>query len=194
MRTANLILLLALAGSAWGNWPQWRGPNSNGTATGARSLPVKWTQTENVLWRTKMPSWSAATPIVWNDTVFVTSAEEGFLRLGERGEPGSEKRNPDKIYLIALNRKDGSIRWRNEIDSGNRLYRKQNSASPSPITDGERVWIMTGNGKFACFTMDGSRFGNGTFRRNMELLASIMATLLHRCSTKTGCMYRSYTE
>ena len=155
MRTANLILLLALAGSAWGNWPQWRGPNSNGTATGARSLPVKWTQTENVLWRTKMPSWSAATPIVWNDTVFVTSAEEGFLRLGERGEPGSEKRNPDKIYLIALNRKDGSIRWRNEIDSGNRLYRKQNSASPSPITDGERVWIMTGNGKFACFTMDG---------------------------------------
>ena len=155
MRTANLILLLALAGSAWGNWPQWRGPNSNGTATGARSLPVKWTQTENVLWRTKMPSWSAATPIVWNDTVFVTSAEEGFLRLGERGEPGSEKRNPDKIYLIALNRKDGSIRWRNEIDSGNRLYRKQNSASPSPMTDGERVWIMTGNGKFACFTMDG---------------------------------------
>ena len=155
MRTANLILLLALAGSAWGNWPQWRGPNSNGSATGARSLPVKWTQTENVLWRTKMPSWSAATPIVWNDTIFVTSAEEGFLRLGERGEPGSEKRNPDKIYLIALNRKDGSIRWRNEIDSGNRLYRKQNSASPSPITDGERVWIMTGNGKFACFTMDG---------------------------------------
>jgi outer membrane protein assembly factor BamB len=102
-----------------------------------------------------MPSWSAATPIVWNETIFVTSAEEGFLRLGERGEPGSEKRNPDKIYLIALNRKDGSIRWRNEIDSGNRLYRKQNSASPSPITDGERVWIMTGNGKFACFTMDG---------------------------------------
>jgi outer membrane protein assembly factor BamB len=155
MRTANLILLLALAGSAWGNWPQWRGPNSNGSATGARSLPVKWTQTENVLWRTKMPSWSAATPIVWNETIFVTSAEEGFLRLGERGEPGSEKRNPDKIFLIALNRKDGSIRWRNEIDSGNRLYRKQNSASPSPITDGERVWIMTGNGKFACFTMDG---------------------------------------
>ena len=108
-----------------------------------------------MLWRTKTPSWSAATPIVWNDTIFVTSAEEGFLRLGERGEAGPDKRNPDKIYLIALNRKDGSIRWRNEIDSGNRLYRKQNSASPSPITDGERVWIMTGNGKFACFTMDG---------------------------------------
>lgn len=155
--TSHLIPLIALAGTALANWPQWRGPNSNGSASGARDLPVKWTQTENVLWRTKMPSWSAATPIVWNDTVFVTSAEEGFLRLGERGEPGSDKRNPDKIYLIAVNRKDGSIRWRNEIDTGNRLYRKQNSASPSPITDGERVWIMTGNGKFVCFSMDGKQ-------------------------------------
>ena len=45
--------------------------------------------------------------------------------------------------------------WRNEIDSGNQLFRKQNSASPSPITDGKNVWVITGNGKFACFTMDG---------------------------------------
>src|SRR3954452_19215668 len=131
LTVAHLFLFFVIASSALANWPQWRGPNSNGTAPTAHNLPVNWTQTENVLWRTKMPSWSAATPIVWNDTVFVTSAEEGFLRLGERGEAGSDKRNPDKIYLLALNRKDGSIRWRNEIDSGNRLYRKQNSASPS---------------------------------------------------------------
>ncbi len=102
-----------------------------------------------------MPSWSAATPIIWNDTVFVTSAEEGFLKLGERRQGGSENANPDKIFLIAVNRKDGSIRWRNEIDSGNQLFRKQNSASPSPITDGKNVWIVTGNGKFASFTIDG---------------------------------------
>jgi outer membrane protein assembly factor BamB len=155
LRIVRVAILILIASYAWANWPQWRGPNSNGTANGVRELPVTWTQTENVLWRTKMPSWSAATPIIWNDTIFVTSAEEGFLKLGERGSGGSSTHNPDKIYLIALNRKNGSIRWRNEIDTGNRLYRKQNSASPSPITDGERVWIMTGNGKFACFTFDG---------------------------------------
>jgi outer membrane protein assembly factor BamB len=151
-RIAYFLPLTVLVSSAFANWPQWRGPNSNGSSNGARDLPATWSQTENVLWRTKMPSWSAATPIVWNDVIFVTSAEEGFLRLGERGSGGPP---PDKIFLLAVNRKDGSIRWRNEIDSGNRLYRKQNSASPSPITDGERVWIVTGNGKFACFTMDG---------------------------------------
>jgi hypothetical protein len=146
------IAFLAFSGCVFGNWPQWRGPNSNGTAPGAKNLPVSWTQTDNVLWRTKMPSWSAATPIIWNDTIFVTSAEEGFVQLGQRG---SGPNNPDKIFLIAVNRKDGSIRWRNEIDRGNQLFRKQNSASPSPITDGKNVWIVTGNGKFGCYTMDG---------------------------------------
>jgi outer membrane protein assembly factor BamB len=145
------IALILFTGCLFGNWPQWRGPLSNGTAPAAKNLPVTWTQTENVLWRTKMPSWSAATPIIWNDTVFVTSAEEGFVHLGQRGGAG----NPDKIFLIAVHRKDGSIKWRNEIDRGNQLFRKQNSASPSPITDGKNVWIVTGNGKFACYTMDG---------------------------------------
>ena len=150
--TKALSLSLLLACSLCANWPQWRGPKSNGSTTTAKNLPVTWTQQDNVLWRSKMPSWSAATPIIWNDVIFVTSAEEGFVRLGERS---ASQTAPDKIFLIAVNRKDGSIRWRQEIDSGNKLFRKQNSASPSPITDGKYVWIVTGNGKFACLTMDG---------------------------------------
>ncbi|MFN3324792.1 MAG: PQQ-binding-like beta-propeller repeat protein [Bryobacteraceae bacterium] len=150
------LLLCCALGAALplaADWPQWRGPRSTGATTTARDLPVQWTQTENVLWRTKLPSWSAATPIVWKDRIFITSAEEGFVRLGSRQE--TDKSTPDKIFLMAVNRKDGSILWRKEIDSGNKLFRKQNSASPSPITDGKHVWIMTGNGKFACFTLDG---------------------------------------
>jgi outer membrane protein assembly factor BamB len=54
-----------------------------------------------------------------------------------------------------VNRKDGSSRWQSQSDSGNQLFRKQNSASPSPITDGKNIWIMTGNGKLACFTIGG---------------------------------------
>lgn len=143
------------------NWPQWRGPNSNGSTSEARDLPVTWSQTNNVLWRTKLPSWSAATPIIWEDTVFVTSAEAGFVTLGaqqgRRGGGGSSDLGPDKVFLLALNRKDGSVRWQQQIDSGNQLFRKQNSASASPITDGKHVWIMTGNGNLTCFTMDGKQ-------------------------------------
>jgi len=127
----------------------------DGSARTARGLAVNWSQTDNVRWRTKLPSWSAATPIVWAETIFITSAEEGFMTLDSgrrkaRGEPV-----PDKIFLFAIDRKDGALRWRKQIDSGNQLFRKQNSASPSPVTDGKHVWVMTGNGKFACFSMDG---------------------------------------
>jgi len=148
---------LLLAGSLQANWPQWRGPKSDGSAPDAHDLASSWSPTENVLWRASLPSWSAATPAVWGDRVFVVSAEEGSARLNPDGDrrhnQGAGAHN--RIFLIALNRKNGSVLWQSEIDNSNQLFRKQNSASPSPITDGKHVWIMTGNGKLSCFTIDG---------------------------------------
>ena len=73
----RLMLVLAIAPAlafAGANWPQWRGPNLNGTSS-ATGLPTSWSTTENVICPTKLPSWAAATPIIWDATVFVTSAE-----------------------------------------------------------------------------------------------------------------------
>jgi outer membrane protein assembly factor BamB len=148
----GLSTVVVLAGCLWADWPQWRGPESNGSAPKARNLPVTWSNSQNILWCAKLPSWSAATPAVWQEWIFVTSAEEGSPRL--RSETAGDA-TLNKIFLMAINRKDGSVRWLQQIDSGNRLFRKQNSASPSPITDGRYVWIMTGNGKLACYTFDG---------------------------------------
>jgi outer membrane protein assembly factor BamB len=146
------LAAVLLAGCLWANWPQWRGPELNGTAPKARNLPVTWADSKNVLWRTKLPGWSAATPAVWQNLIFVTSSEEGFPRLQNRQAGNATL---DKMLLIAIDRKDGSIRWQQQIDSGNKLFRKQNSTSPSPITDSLHVWIMTGTGKLTCFTMEG---------------------------------------
>src|SRR5437016_10017108 len=118
---------LIAAGSLRANWPQWRGPNSDGSSKTARGLATNWTQTENVLWRTKLPSWSAATPIVWADTIFVTSAEAGFqstetvkgvLDDPVRGGPPSPQ---EKILLFAVNRQDGAIRWQQVVGMGNKV-------------------------------------------------------------------------
>ena len=144
-----------LGGSAAANWPQWRGPNLNGTSSTATKLPTRWSPTENVVWRTKLPNAAAATPIIWNDTVFVTSAEEGFSQASSAN---------DKLFLLALNRKDGSIRWRAQVGEGNRVQRKQNMASPSPVTDGKHVWIMTGTGWLTCFDLSGKKI----WQRNIE--------------------------
>ncbi len=153
------------------NWPQWRGPHLNGTSTAARGLPVSWSETENIVWRTKLPSWSAATPVVWEDTVFVTSAQEGFSTTGEGGYVRQAIRSAlsrfngyDEILLLAIQRKDGKVRWQKVIGAGNNMQMKQNMASPSPVTDGKHVWVMTGTGRLSCFDFE----GNEIWKREIE--------------------------
>src|SRR5689334_15867053 len=101
-RTLGIILAFGIfaRSSVAANWPQWRGPNSNGSTATVHDLPVTWSETDNVLWRLKLPNWSAATPIIWEQTIFVTSSEPGFVRLGMgRRAGGSGTDNPDKIFL-----------------------------------------------------------------------------------------------
>jgi outer membrane protein assembly factor BamB len=140
-------------------WPQWRGPMASGYAPSAHDLPVRWSETENIVWKVKTPSWSAATPVIWGDTVYLLSAEEGFVNptYDTRKLSHAPEKSSDKIFLMALDRKTGAQRWRIVVDSGNELYRKQNSSSPSPITDGKHIWVMTGHLRLSCFTMDGKQ-------------------------------------
>lgn len=159
MRLAALLLLLGLPAvyAQDDAWAQWRGPRATGWAPKAQNLPTTWSETENVRWKLPLPSWSAATPIIWGDTIYLTTAEAGFVnptydtrKLSRQAEKAS-----DKMFLLAVDRKTGKERWRTEVDSGNQLFRKQNSTSPSPITDGKHIWIMTGNVRLFCFTTAG---------------------------------------
>jgi outer membrane protein assembly factor BamB len=60
------------------------------------------------------------------------------------------------LLLLCVSRKDGSLLWRRVIDSGNAHFGKQNMSSPSPVTDGKHVWVLTGTGILACFQADGT--------------------------------------
>ena len=158
---ALTIITAALAATLEANWPQWRGPNLDGTTDTAKNLPVEWDETKNVVWKLETPSWSAATPIIWENTIFITSAEEGSDVLssnrGRRGAVTDPKPEADKLFLLAVNRKDGSVLWRKLMGEHNRLFRKQNCASPSPVTDGKHVWTMTGQGTFTAFDFKGNQ-------------------------------------
>ena len=175
---ALLAGAISLVSTAFANWPQWRGPHFNGSSTTAAGLATEWTTDKNVVWKAALPSWSAATPAVWENIIFVTSAQSGFgdpqqfgrgRGPGSRGRggrgPGARRPGPgsvpsarsDDIVLVAIRRKDGAILWQRTLGSGNRIFRKQNLASPSPITDGEYVWALTGGGDFSCYSLDGKR-------------------------------------
>ena len=76
--TGALIVALLLLPAAYSDWPQWRGPLFNGSSPSAADLATEWSTEKNVVWKAALPSWSAATPAVWGDVVFVTSAESGL--------------------------------------------------------------------------------------------------------------------
>jgi outer membrane protein assembly factor BamB len=118
------------------NWPQWRGPHLNGVSR-ETGLPVKWTKEENIAWKLPLPELSGATPIVWNDHVFLNVAEGGNL------------------HLWAVDRNTGTVLWKKLLGGGDHKMRKQNMSSPSPVTDGRHVWVMTGTGVLKAFTFDG---------------------------------------
>ena len=118
------------------HWPQWRGPLLNGIS-GEKNLPVRWSTTENITWKLAMPERSGATPIVWGDHV--------FLNVGE----GSD------LSFWAVDRTRGTVRWKRPLGGGNRRMMKQQMSSPSPVTDGRSVWVMTGTGVLKAFDFDG---------------------------------------
>jgi outer membrane protein assembly factor BamB len=121
------------------NWPQWRGPFLNGSTT-EKNLPSTWSKTDNVLWTAPMPGPGHATPIVWDDSVFVSSPDE------------------DKnLLLLCLDRQTGKVRWKEQVGVGDRTRGRNNMASPSPVTDGKNVWVMFGTGDLAAYDFSGKQ-------------------------------------
>ena len=119
------------------NWPAWRGPTGDGVST-ERNLPVAWDTERNIAWKLPLPAWSGSTPIVWGDRIFLNVAVDD-----------------DDIELWCLDRDTGQPIWTRHLSDGNRRLRKQNMSSPSPVTDGEHVWVMTGTGVLKAFDVAG---------------------------------------
>src|SRR3712207_9245893 len=85
-------------------------------------------------WKLAMPDRSGSTPIVWGERVFLNVAE---------GED---------LSLWCVDRSKGTVLWKRKLGGGNAMMRKHNMSSPSPVTDGKSVWVMTGTeiGRASC--------------------------------------------
>ncbi len=123
------------------NWPLWRGAHLNGISQ-ETGLPAAWNDKEKTLWRLPLPGPAGATPVVWDNLIFLTSVEK-----------------QDESLVLICASTDGKLLWKREISDSNRDVRgdEGNYASPSPSTDGKHVWTFMGTGDLACFTVDGER-------------------------------------
>jgi outer membrane protein assembly factor BamB len=155
LRSCLVLMLVSLAVAVVSaeNWPQWRGPSLNGLSA-EKNLPVRWSKTENVTWKLPLPAWSGSTPIVWGDRIFLSVAEDLRHREGEN------------LFLWSIDRTKGTVLWKRPLGGGNHQERKQNMSSPSPVTDGKRVWVMTGTGILKAFDFDGKELWNRDIQKD----------------------------
>jgi outer membrane protein assembly factor BamB len=106
-------------------------------------------QTRNVAWRLPLPAYSGSTPIIWGNTIFLNVATGA---------------NTGTLELWAIDRNKQSVSWKRPLVDSNHMERKQNMSSPSPVTDGKTVWVMTGYGVFKAFDFA----GNELWSRNLQ--------------------------
>lgn len=136
-----IILALSLAATAHAaNWPSWRGPHNDGTCD-ETGLPMKWSATENIAWKTALPGPGNSTPVVWGDKVFITqSLDNGARRV-----------------LLCFDKKTGVKRWEAGTtgDPAETTHKTNPHCSGSPATDSERVIVTFGSAGVFCYDMAG---------------------------------------
>ena len=135
---AGVVFVAGLPATRAENWPQWRGARLDGVS-GETGLPVKWSKTENIAWRLPLPGPAGASPVVWEDRIFLTSLDGANL-----------------VLICASTA--GELLWSKVLGEGNQDVRgdEGNTASNSPCTDGKHVWAMMASGPLGCFDFEGN--------------------------------------
>ena len=156
---------LPRASSSTGQWPSFRGPHASGVADGQR-LPDRWdgATRRNVLWRTPIPGLAHSSPIVWGDTVFVTTAissrKDATFKPGLYGDgDASDDRSVHKWVIYAIDKRTGRIRWERVAREGaprNKRHIKSTYASATPVTDGRIVVAWFGSEGVYAFDVNGA--------------------------------------
>src|SRR3954454_3899830 len=138
------------------NWPQWRGPRGNSTSA-ERNLPIEWSDSQGVLWKSKLPEWGSSTPAIWGDDLFITTQHD------------------DELLVLKFDARSGKLAWTQKAGAAatvrdapkrkqQKFHQLHNLASPSPVTDGRTVVVHFGNGDLVAYDFA----GHERWRHNLQ--------------------------
>src|SRR6266404_3106328 len=150
-------------GAAVTNWPQFRGPNASGISEDAAPVVWNFETVENIRWQRPVPGLGHASPIVWQDRLYVATATKPGgkpeLKIGLYGEGNSyAEKVAHQWRLMCLDKKSGEILWdKLGYEAVPRMERhtKASHCNSTPATDGKRIAAIFGSEGLFCFGMDG---------------------------------------
>ena len=128
------------------SWPQFRGPNASGVASGSHRLPASIGPDQNLIWKVPLPP-GHSSPVVHDNRIYVTAVED------------------ESLYTLGLNRETGEVLWKvkAKYQKLEEIHRDGSHAQSSPTTDGQRIISFFGSGGLFCYDPD----GNLLWRRRM---------------------------
>ena len=153
-----LLCLLAASPLVAADWPRFRGPDGSGISADT-NVPVTWSESRNLKWKTPLPGPGSSSPIVWAKHVYVT-CYSGY---------GVSRANPGKMeelqrHLLCIDRTDGQVVWSRTVEAvmpedpfGGMGVPEHGYASNTPVTDGERVYVFFGKTGVLAFDLDGNQ-------------------------------------
>ena len=160
---ALLLCLLTVSITHAQNWPAFRGPNASGVGEG-KKIPTVWSidKSQNILWKTTIPGFSHASPIVWENRVFVITAISSDARTNFDPKNRTIDLAIDNVKhtwrIYCLDKKSGRIIWSNTAYEGiprARRHVKASQANSTPVTDGQYVVAMFGSEGLSCYDLGG---------------------------------------
>jgi len=146
------------------NWPQFRGPGASGVVEG-QAAATTWNaeKAENLVWKTKVPGLAHSSPVIWGDTIFVTtavtSAAKDETRYGLYGDTAPVKDDPKHTWKVyAIDKRTGKILWERIAYEGLpkvKRHPKSTHADSTPVTDGKYLIDLFGSEGLYAYDLKG---------------------------------------
>jgi outer membrane protein assembly factor BamB len=177
------VLVLPVAALLWtalaADWPRFRGPHSSAVSDD-KGLPVKWSDTENVVWKTKLPGRGGSSPVTFGKFIFLT-CYTGYATGADDGDPKKLRR-----HLLCLDRKTGRILWNKEVAAKlpearyNGRMTLNGYATNTPATDGKNVYAFFGKSGVVAYDFKGNQLWQKEVGTGTDKWGSATSVLLYK--------------
>jgi outer membrane protein assembly factor BamB len=172
--------LVVLPAALAADWMQFRGPGGQGVSSD-KGLPETWSETENIVWKVKLPGPGTSSPITVGDAIFLT-CYSGYAESASA--PGDQKNL--MRHLVCLDRKTGAIRWTKDVkpELPESAYKSGNDgqhgyASSTPASDGKSLFVFFGKSGVFCFDLTGKQLWSKSVGKKMTGWGSASSPVLY---------------
>ncbi|MBI4583838.1 MAG: PQQ-binding-like beta-propeller repeat protein [Planctomycetes bacterium] len=160
------------------DWPQFRGPGGLGLS-GAKGLPVTWSEQLNIAWKSKLPGAGTSSPIVLDNRIFLTCYTDYGSGTKEKGDLKDLKR-----HVLCLNRGDGHVLWDKavaaDLPEQERIRENHGYASSTPAADDQRVYVFFGKSGVFAFDHGGRQLWRAETGSRINGWGSAASPVLHK--------------